>query len=141
MRGVDWMSRQGYKVSVSMAPCEHGLIRAKYHVNQWFGACPRPRWQRQLKRGNCRHHHKGEGVMTAEAPKFDPITYKETTRQQWETAAEAWHRWGTDAGSCPARWAIRLRLSDRYLRQDSRICGSGGARRRINQHRNARDGW
>ena len=32
--------------------------------------------------------------MTAEAPQFDPITYKETTRQQWETAAEAWHRWG-----------------------------------------------
>lgn len=25
---------------------------------------------------------------------FDPIHYKVTTRQQWETAAEAWHRWG-----------------------------------------------
>jgi SAM-dependent methyltransferase len=25
---------------------------------------------------------------------FDPITYKQTTRQQWEDAAEAWHRWG-----------------------------------------------
>lgn len=25
---------------------------------------------------------------------FDPIKYKETTRQQWDTAAEAWHRWG-----------------------------------------------
>lgn len=25
---------------------------------------------------------------------FDPIRYKETTRQQWESAAEAWHRWG-----------------------------------------------
>ena len=25
---------------------------------------------------------------------FDPITYKTTTRQQWEDAADAWHRWG-----------------------------------------------
>jgi len=24
---------------------------------------------------------------------FDPIAYKTTTRQQWEDAAEAWHRW------------------------------------------------
>jgi len=25
---------------------------------------------------------------------FDPTTYKSTTRQQWEDAADAWHRWG-----------------------------------------------
>jgi SAM-dependent methyltransferase len=25
---------------------------------------------------------------------FDPILYKTTTRQQWEDAAAAWHRWG-----------------------------------------------
>ena len=25
---------------------------------------------------------------------FDPETFKRTTRQQWEDAAEAWHRWG-----------------------------------------------
>jgi SAM-dependent methyltransferase len=25
---------------------------------------------------------------------FDPDAYKATTRQQWEDAAEAWHRWG-----------------------------------------------
>ena len=25
---------------------------------------------------------------------FDPIQYKRTTRQQWEDAADAWHRWG-----------------------------------------------
>ncbi|MGZ4792659.1 MAG: methyltransferase type 11, partial [Ilumatobacteraceae bacterium] len=25
---------------------------------------------------------------------FDPTQYKITTRQQWEDAAEAWHRWG-----------------------------------------------
>jgi SAM-dependent methyltransferase len=26
---------------------------------------------------------------------FDPIKYKQTTHDQWETAAEAWHRWGS----------------------------------------------
>ena len=25
---------------------------------------------------------------------FDPIKYKNTTRDQWQAAAEAWHRWG-----------------------------------------------
>ena len=25
---------------------------------------------------------------------FDPCAYKTTTRQQWEDAAGAWHRWG-----------------------------------------------
>src|SRR5438270_7192360 len=25
---------------------------------------------------------------------FDPQQYKRTTKQQWEDAAEAWHRWG-----------------------------------------------
>ncbi len=25
---------------------------------------------------------------------FDPIRYKETTREQWQQAADAWHRWG-----------------------------------------------
>ena len=29
----------------------------------------------------------------AERPAFDPIGYKTTTRDQWEAAAEAWHRW------------------------------------------------
>lgn len=31
--------------------------------------------------------------MATQAPAFDPIRYKETTREQWQTAAEAWHRW------------------------------------------------
>ncbi len=31
---------------------------------------------------------------------FDPIQYKQTTRQQWQDAAEAWHRWGPTLG----RW-------------------------------------
>ena len=25
---------------------------------------------------------------------FNPVSYKETTREQWQHAAEAWHRWG-----------------------------------------------
>src|SRR5690606_10991644 len=32
--------------------------------------------------------------MTATAPAFNPVRYKETTRAQWQDAAEAWHRWG-----------------------------------------------
>lgn len=28
-------------------------------------------------------------------PVFDPIKYKQTTLDQWNNAAEAWHRWGT----------------------------------------------
>lgn len=31
---------------------------------------------------------------------FDPIKYKETTRAQWDAAAEAWHRWAPTL----ARW-------------------------------------
>ena len=27
-------------------------------------------------------------------PAFDPVVYKRTTREQWQEAAEAWHRWG-----------------------------------------------
>jgi hypothetical protein len=25
---------------------------------------------------------------------FDPVKYKQTTREQWQTAVEPWHRWG-----------------------------------------------
>ena len=32
--------------------------------------------------------------MSSTVPTFDPIKYKATTREQWQTAAEAWHRWG-----------------------------------------------
>ena len=31
--------------------------------------------------------------METVAPQFDPIKYKNTTRDQWQTAAEAWYRW------------------------------------------------
>jgi ubiquinone/menaquinone biosynthesis C-methylase UbiE len=33
-------------------------------------------------------------MSTPEVRVFDPVAYKTTTRQQWENAAEAWHRWG-----------------------------------------------
>ena len=32
--------------------------------------------------------------MPGEPAQFDPIRYKETTREQWQTAAEPWYRWG-----------------------------------------------
>lgn len=32
--------------------------------------------------------------MTNATPTFDPEKYKDTTTQQWQAAAEAWHRWG-----------------------------------------------
>ncbi len=33
--------------------------------------------------------------MTKNPPQFDADKYKKTTLQQWNTAAEAWHRWGS----------------------------------------------
>jgi SAM-dependent methyltransferase len=32
--------------------------------------------------------------MTSTQPTFDPVRYKQTTRDQWQATAEAWHRWG-----------------------------------------------
>jgi ubiquinone/menaquinone biosynthesis C-methylase UbiE len=33
-------------------------------------------------------------IATTEAPRFDAAKYKETTRQQWQSAAQAWNAWG-----------------------------------------------
>ena len=33
--------------------------------------------------------------MTAEVAESDPVKYKETTREQWQEATGAWHRWGS----------------------------------------------
>ena len=33
--------------------------------------------------------------MDTTAPQFDPIKYKKTTREQWQSAAEAWYRWSS----------------------------------------------
>ncbi len=35
-----------------------------------------------------------QGATVPARPAFDADSYKETTRQQWQEAAEAWHRWG-----------------------------------------------
>jgi len=32
-------------------------------------------------------------IMEPTTPKFDPVKYKNTTRDQWQAAAEPWHRW------------------------------------------------
>ena len=32
--------------------------------------------------------------MTTIPRAFDPVAYKSTTREQWETAADSWHAWG-----------------------------------------------
>lgn len=37
--------------------------------------------------------------MTTQTPTaFDPVAFKSTTRQQWQDAADAWHRWGPTIG-------------------------------------------
>jgi len=33
--------------------------------------------------------------MNRTSPKFDPAKFKESTREQWQTAAQAWQHWGT----------------------------------------------
>jgi len=37
--------------------------------------------------------------MTTTTTTFDPVAFKTTTRAQWESAAEPWHRWGPFIGS------------------------------------------
>lgn len=49
---------------------------------------------------------------------FDPIAYKTSTRQQWEEAAEAWHRWG------PGLQTWLGEATERML--DAAAVGSGG---------------
>ena len=51
---------------------------------------------------------------------FDPIVYKATTRGLWQSAAEAWHRWGPTLG----RWlgpATELMLDMAGIRAGSRV--------------------
>ena len=65
--------------------------------------------------------------MTATA--FDPVKYKETTREQWQGAAEAWHRWGPTI----EQWlgpATEIMLDMAGMRTGSRVldvaAGAGG---------------
>jgi len=39
---------------------------------------------------------------------FDPVAYKETTREQWQAAAEAWHRWGPTLRSWLGPATVRM---------------------------------
>lgn len=34
-------------------------------------------------------------TTTPQAPRFDPVKYKESTREQWQSAAQAWNDWGS----------------------------------------------
>lgn len=53
-------------------------------------------------------------------PAFDPVKYKQTTRAQWDSAAEAWNRWGVFLG----QWlgpATELMLDLAAIRPGSRV--------------------
>lgn len=60
---------------------------------------------------------------------FDPTTFKATTRAQWESAAEAWHRWGPTIEDWLGAATGRM-LDDVRLRPGSRVldvaAGAGG---------------
>ncbi|MBA2609175.1 MAG: class I SAM-dependent methyltransferase [Actinobacteria bacterium] len=64
--------------------------------------------------------------MTA---KFNPEQYKTTTRQQWEDAAEAWHRWGPTLESWLGTSTERM-LEGAGVTEGSRVldvaAGAGG---------------
>jgi SAM-dependent methyltransferase len=60
---------------------------------------------------------------------FDPARYKESTREQWQAAAEAWNRWGPQL----ERWlgpATEVMLDLASIGRDARVldiaAGSGG---------------
>src|SRR5262245_3090838 len=60
---------------------------------------------------------------------FDPVAYKQTTREQWQEAAEAWHRWGPTL----EQWlgpATELMLDQARIRPGARVldlaAGAGG---------------
>ena len=69
--------------------------------------------------------------MAAEATQFDPIKYKETTREQWQTAAEPWYRWGPTVEDW-LRQATEVMLDLAQVGSGSRVldvaAGAGGRR-------------
>lgn len=60
---------------------------------------------------------------------FDPVLFKNTTRAQWENAAEAWHRWGPTIESWLGA-ATETMLDDAGVTTGSRVldvaAGAGG---------------
>jgi 16S rRNA C967 or C1407 C5-methylase (RsmB/RsmF family) len=63
---------------------------------------------------------KGDEPMATPTVTFDPIKYKETTKQQWQVAAGAWHEWGSTLAS----WldpATELMLDMAGVKEGSRV--------------------
>jgi SAM-dependent methyltransferase len=61
-----------------------------------------------------------EGAEEAAMSTFDPVKYKETTREQWQTAADAW----SDYGPFLRRWlgpATELMLDMTHVREGARV--------------------
>src|SRR5690242_16808498 len=68
------------RLSASAPPRRAGRVGAEFA--QLFG---RHRTGRARQGGTVR--------MAKRKPAFDPVRYKQATHEQWEAAAEAWHRW------------------------------------------------
>ena len=51
---------------------------------------------------------------------FDPVAYKQTTREQWQEAAEAWHRWGPTLEQWLGR-ATELMLDQAHIGPGARV--------------------
>ncbi len=67
--------------------------------------------------------------MTTIVAQFDPIKYKETTREQWQVAAGAWHGWGPTIETWLGH-ATEIMLDMAGVRSGSRVldvaAGAGG---------------
>ena len=67
--------------------------------------------------------------MTSTPTAFDPVTFKTTTRAQWEAAAEAWDRWGPVIEDWLGAATERM-LDDAQLTPGARVidvaAGAGG---------------
>ena len=81
--------------------------------------------------------------MEPTTPAFDPAKYKDTTTQQWQAAAEAWHRWAPTL----AEWlgpATETMLDMVNVREGSRvldIAAGAGEQTIVTAKRVGRDGY
>ena len=97
---------------------------------------PRPRRQGHARRppwaGSKKSEPPDPGRSTMSATKaapFDPSAYKATTREQWQQAAEPWHRWG------PTLEAWLGEATETMLDLAGVARGRAGARRRRGRRR------
>lgn len=58
--------------------------------------------------------------MTTTPITFDPVAFKTTTRAQWQSAAEPWHRWGPFIGSWLGAATDRM-IEQAGIREGSRV--------------------